>query len=62
MPEANREYWTGKIRRNVERDQRKQQALQDLGWEFRIIWECELSVGIAAVVAELHQRRFALDH
>lgn len=56
MPAANNDYWTRKIARNVERDKRNLQALHDQGWEFRIIWECELSQGIESLIAELHRR------
>jgi DNA mismatch endonuclease (patch repair protein) len=56
MPATNRDYWTRKIARNVERDQRNQQRLIDLDWEVRIIWECELAAGIDAAIAELRNR------
>jgi DNA mismatch endonuclease (patch repair protein) len=61
MPAANHDYWNGKIGRNVERDQRTQQKLRELGWEFHIIWECELAAGIEAVIAELENRRSAQE-
>lgn len=57
MPMANNEYWTSKIGRNIERDQRTQRALREMGWECRIIWECELPAGIDAVINELQERR-----
>ena len=57
MPEANRDYWTRKIARNVARDQRNQQALRELGWEYRIIWECELGPGTDALITELRRLR-----
>ena len=57
MPEANRDYWTRKIARNVERDTRNLAALGERGWESRVIWECELNVGIAALLADLQERR-----
>ncbi len=57
MPEANRDYWTRKIARNVERDTRNLAALGERGWVSRVIWECELNVGIAALLADLQERR-----
>ncbi len=57
MPEANRDYWTRKIDRNVARDERNREALQRLGWDVVIIWECELKSGIEALIADLQQRR-----
>ena len=40
-PKTNKDYWTNKIRRNVERDQINYQALEDMGWKVIVIWECE---------------------
>lgn len=34
-------YWSDKLSTNVERDRRKQEALDKLGWETLVIWECE---------------------
>ena len=42
VPKQNRDYWTGKVGRNRERDARSQAALQALGWTPLVIWECEL--------------------
>lgn len=41
-PATNAEYWQQKFRRNVERDRRNQQDLEELGWSSKVIWECEL--------------------
>lgn len=41
VPSTNREYWTQKIARNVARDDRNLQALNGLGWNVSIVWECE---------------------
>ncbi|MCK9264720.1 MAG: DNA mismatch endonuclease Vsr [Deltaproteobacteria bacterium] len=42
IPKANTKYWQGKINKNIERDKKNQEALQSLGWETLIIWECDL--------------------
>lgn len=41
-PENNAEFWKEKINANMERDQRKEKNLTDLGWQVIIIWECQL--------------------
>lgn len=41
-PSTNREYWEPKISRNVERDQKNQEALAELGWRVLVVWECQL--------------------
>lgn len=57
MPEANHEYWVGKIARNVERDKRNLAELVSQGWDVSVIWECELQAGIASLIARLEQKR-----
>ena len=40
-PKTRVEFWSEKFRANVERDEKKGQALRDTGWEPLVIWECE---------------------
>jgi DNA mismatch endonuclease (patch repair protein) len=42
VPVQNRDYWTRKVARNVERDMSAQSALQRLGWKSLVVWECEI--------------------
>ena len=42
VPKTNREYWEKKIARNQARDDKNKAALQSLGWEVLIIWECQI--------------------
>lgn len=42
LPTSNVAYWTPKISTNRERDQRKVEALQALGWRVFTVWECEI--------------------
>lgn len=41
-PKENADYWRIKISRNRVRDDKNQEALSLLGWEYLVIWECEL--------------------
>jgi len=41
-PKSKLDYWEPKFAANVERDLRNQQELQEMGWEFLVVWECEL--------------------
>ena len=43
IPKTNRDFWIGKIRRNIERDHRNYQTLQENGWQVIVIWECQLT-------------------
>lgn len=42
VPKANRDYWLGKIARNVARDAAACAALAAAGWGVAVVWECEL--------------------
>ncbi|MGZ3797826.1 MAG: very short patch repair endonuclease [Pseudobdellovibrionaceae bacterium] len=42
QPKTNANYWKQKISRNKERDATVQEALQSMGWNVMVIWECEL--------------------
>ncbi len=41
MPKTRIDFWGQKFARNVERDQKNEQALVALGWRVLTIWECE---------------------
>lgn len=43
IPGRNREFWYDKLQRNVERDRRKVENLQELGYDVLTLWECELT-------------------
>lgn len=42
LPKSNIEFWKNKINRNIERDMKCKQELENLGWNVIILWECEL--------------------
>ena len=42
VPKTNTEFWTNKIRKNKDRDQRVIGQLAEMGWNSITIWECEL--------------------
>jgi DNA mismatch endonuclease (patch repair protein) len=42
VPASNVGYWAPKLRRTVERDAAKDEALRALGWQLLVVWECEL--------------------
>lgn len=42
QPRANESYWSAKLRRNVERDRRVDEALSLAGWSVLRLWEHEL--------------------
>lgn len=42
LPKSNPDYWLPKLTRNMERDDKSINALQELGWRVIIVWECAL--------------------
>lgn len=40
-PSSNTNFWNAKFERNVERDRKNILALQKLGWNVIVVWECE---------------------
>ncbi len=41
-PKQNASYWLNKITRNQQRDAAAQSALQAMGWDILVLWECML--------------------
>ena len=41
LPKRRREYWSGRVRRNGQRDLRVATALRTMNWSVCVVWECE---------------------
>lgn len=41
VPKSNVDFWSDKLRNNIERDKRNIKALKGQGYNVKIIWECE---------------------
>jgi len=41
-PKSNIDFWNAKFKKNVERDVKNDQLLQQLGWKVLVIWECQI--------------------
>lgn len=42
IPETRKDWWIDKINKNIERDNRANEALRAAGWKIITIWECQL--------------------
>ncbi len=42
-PKSNQSFWLEKFRRTLDRDQQNVKALNNLGWQVLIVWECEIN-------------------
>jgi len=56
-PKNNSAWWAAKLDGNVERDRRKDQQLQDLGWMPVHVWEHEDSVAAAGRIYGIWRER-----
>ncbi len=41
MPSTRRNFWKSKFENNIERDRKSVKALEELGWDILLVWECE---------------------
>lgn len=41
-PSTNVEFWQEKFKRNVDRDDKNESTLRQLGWNVIVLWECEI--------------------
>ena len=53
LPRSRREWWTAKLNRNAERDRENQAALEAMGWQVLVIWECETKTDANALASRL---------
>jgi len=53
-PSTNTAFWNKKLSGNIERDQRNQKALRELGWKVLVVWQCEIkdSTGLEQLLAD----------
>jgi DNA mismatch endonuclease (patch repair protein) len=42
VPGSRRDYWEPKLARNGQRDRSAQAALKEQGWDYLVLWECDL--------------------
>lgn len=42
LPKTRREFWVPKLEGNRRRDIENQRRLTEMGWDFLLVWECEI--------------------
>ena len=47
QPLTNTDYWSQKLQKNRQRDEKNISLLRESGWKVIIVWECELGAGSA---------------
>jgi DNA mismatch endonuclease (patch repair protein) len=43
LPSSNTDFWFEKLSQNKKRDKKNYAKLKKIGWNYIIIWECQLS-------------------
>ena len=64
IPKTNTDFWTAKLKGNVERDKKNEKTLEKLGWRVLKIWECEtkdLETLADKLIRELSPRKTICD-
>ena len=44
FPKTNQEFWENKIHKNIIRDQKNYEECTQKGWDYLVIWQCEIKV------------------
>jgi len=56
IPSTNSKFWKEKLLKNIDRDERYIKELQALGWNVRVIWECEIEKNLDETISKLIQK------
>ena len=61
LPATRPEFWQAKIEGNKERDRRDREALEALGWQVRVLWQCSITDaalnGLACEIADIPSQK-----
>ena len=55
LPKTNTDFWRRKFELNIERDKRKNTALEELWWTVLTVWECEIRNELDETVKRISQ-------
>ncbi len=56
FPKSNTDFWSKKFQANKDRDIKKIEDLQSLGWSAIVMWECKIKNDIDSVVNEVKKQ------
>ena len=60
LPSTNTEFWHDKLSQNKKRDSKNYRNLKKAGWNYIIIWECQLSNNKWKILERLNSKLVAL--
>lgn len=50
IPSTNTKFWKDKLFKNVEKDARYKEALENMGWNVITVWECEIEKSTDTII------------
>jgi DNA mismatch endonuclease, patch repair protein len=53
LPKTHRAFWQEKFSKNIARDERNRQLLENDGWKVLTIWECEIKKDIRRLILNI---------
>ena len=65
FPKTNQQFWKQKISKNIIRDEATRNALLELGFNYTVIWECEVKSGalskLDTFISVYHDKKQGMD-
>ena len=55
-PKSRQEFWINKFEETIQRDQKKQKLLNNMGWKVLVVWECELKKDSISLISYISSR------
>jgi len=55
IPKSNVEFWRAKLERNVKRDRKAVRDLRAMGWDVKVVWECEIPKDVGEAAEKLRR-------
>jgi DNA mismatch endonuclease (patch repair protein) len=53
LPKNNTQFWKEKFEKNIQRDEKKKDNLESIGWQVVTVWECELKKNIETQIRKI---------
>lgn len=56
IPSTNSKFWKEKLQKNISKDERNIEALQSLGWQVLVVWECDIEKKLSNTLESVIQK------
>ena len=61
FPKSHVDFWYEKFNKNIERDKRKIQDLERLGWNVLVLWECQIIENVDDCVSKIRLAKLKFE-